>query len=56
MKRPKCGKDVYFQYWLFWNCKNYEEYAVACDMQDMPKLWKKDEFDRLHNLKTSDKK
>ena len=50
MERPKCNKDDIEQCTLFWNAKNYEEYALSCDMKNLPRVWDKTQFESLRNF------
>ena len=55
MERLACNQDDLEQYdidesELFWNSKNYEEYAVACDLRNLPCHWTKEEFESIHSF------
>lgn len=34
---------------LFWKCKNYEEYVIACDMEGLTPILGKENFESMHN-------
>jgi len=38
---------------LFWKCKNYEEYAIACNMEGIEPIWDRHAFEELKKTFTA---
>ena len=47
MERPQYSETDMRQGTLFWECKNYEEYAIACDLEGQAPMLDRDEFECL---------